>query len=231
MEPDTSSPAVSYKRQTALCDPDKAANVPVTICGMGTVGSNVAYQLARLGVKRFHLVDFDHVEAHNLPSQQYGLSDLGRLKVEAAKDQVESITDGAEVTISNTRMDGSEYFDGGIVIFGFDNMAARRTVFELGVAYQPQIERLIDIRMGGNYMNVFSIVPKDSEQVRDYERFLISDEEALDLPCGGETVSYVGAMAGAMAANLVRQHVMGDENIPFRLDWDLGNWSLRNIKL
>ena len=38
----------------------------VTIAGLGGLGSNVAYSLARIGVGHLHLIDFDVVDSTNL---------------------------------------------------------------------------------------------------------------------------------------------------------------------
>ena len=38
----------------------------VTIAGLGGLGSNVAYALARIGVGHLHLIDFDVVDITNL---------------------------------------------------------------------------------------------------------------------------------------------------------------------
>ena len=43
----------------------------VTIAGLGGLGSNVAYSLARIGVGHLHLIDFDVVDITNLNRQQY----------------------------------------------------------------------------------------------------------------------------------------------------------------
>ena len=41
----------------------------VAVCGLGGLGSNVAVALARAGVGRLHLIDFDEVDITNLNRQ------------------------------------------------------------------------------------------------------------------------------------------------------------------
>ena len=53
------------------------------IIGCGSVGSTIAENLARLGVTKFVLYDFDIVEPHNLANQMFIESDIKSLKVEA----------------------------------------------------------------------------------------------------------------------------------------------------
>ena len=52
----------------------------VAIVGLGSLGSNVALWLARLGVGQLLLYDFDKVELSNLNRQYYFLEDVGQYK-------------------------------------------------------------------------------------------------------------------------------------------------------
>ena len=56
------------------------------VLGVGGIGCTVALALARLGVGRIILIDFDKVECSNLNRQiLFSLNDVGKLKVNAAK--------------------------------------------------------------------------------------------------------------------------------------------------
>jgi len=63
----------------------------IHIVGCGSVGSTVAENLARCGVTKMTLWDFDTVEPHNLANQMFREKDVGKLKVEATCE------DGAEL--------------------------------------------------------------------------------------------------------------------------------------
>lgn len=58
----------------------------IHIVGCGSVGSTVAENLARCGVTRFTLWDFDTVEQHNIVNQMFRQQDVGKPKVEALSD-------------------------------------------------------------------------------------------------------------------------------------------------
>ena len=58
----------------------------IHIVGCGSVGSTVAENLARCGVTKITLYDFDKVEPHNIANQMFDQNDVGRLKVDALKD-------------------------------------------------------------------------------------------------------------------------------------------------
>ena len=69
----------------------KLEQAAVGIAGLGGLGSNIAFFLARLGVGRLVLADFDTVDLTNLNRQQYRLCDLGRPKAEALTRQLKEI--------------------------------------------------------------------------------------------------------------------------------------------
>lgn len=55
----------------------------VAVCGLGGLGSNIAISLARAGVGKLILVDFDRVDVTNLHRQQYKACQVGLPKPEA----------------------------------------------------------------------------------------------------------------------------------------------------
>ena len=59
----------------------------VAICGLGGLGSNIAFALARAGVGKLILVDFDIVDITNLHRQQYKASQIGMNKTDALKEK------------------------------------------------------------------------------------------------------------------------------------------------
>ena len=48
----------------------KFSSAAVAVCGLGGLGSNIAVSLARAGVGRLMLIDFDRVDLTNLHRQQ-----------------------------------------------------------------------------------------------------------------------------------------------------------------
>ena len=80
----------------------------VAIAGLGGLGSNVAYALARIGVGHLHLIDFDVVDITNLNRQQYFMEHIGMYKTDALKSLLLKInpyldirTDCVKVTDDN----------------------------------------------------------------------------------------------------------------------------------
>jgi sulfur carrier protein ThiS adenylyltransferase len=60
----------------------------VGIAGAGGLGSNVAVSLARAGVGRLVIADFDIIEPSNLNRQQYFIDQVGERKVDALRDNL-----------------------------------------------------------------------------------------------------------------------------------------------
>ncbi len=61
----------------------KFSSSTVAICGLGGLGSNIAVSLARAGVGKLILIDFDCVDISNLNRQQYKASQIGIKKTMA----------------------------------------------------------------------------------------------------------------------------------------------------
>lgn len=70
---------------------DKLRAAHVAVCGLGGLGSNIAISLARCGIGKLHLIDFDCVDLTNLNRQQYAVAQLGLPKPEALKEELLSI--------------------------------------------------------------------------------------------------------------------------------------------
>src|SRR4030067_1181879 len=72
---------IDYSRQADVVQVD-LLDFPVTIVGAGGIGSPTALAVAKMGVKDLMVIDFDRVEAHNVPNQVlYPPDGVGELKV------------------------------------------------------------------------------------------------------------------------------------------------------
>ena len=70
---------------------NKFSKAVVAICGLGGLGSNIAVSLARAGVGKLILIDFDKVDVTNLHRQQYKASQVGMSKSDALKENLREI--------------------------------------------------------------------------------------------------------------------------------------------
>ena len=83
----------------------KLRRVSVGIAGLGGLGSNAAVSLARAGVGKLVLVDFDKVEENNLDRQYYFRHQIGKFKVDALAENIRSIDPSVEVDGFNLRLE------------------------------------------------------------------------------------------------------------------------------
>ena len=76
------------------------ARLRIGIVGLGSVGSIVAETLARMGMQRFVLIDFDEIQPHNLDRLLGAYeSDIGALKIEVAERQIRRAATASEVEV------------------------------------------------------------------------------------------------------------------------------------
>ncbi|MCC7122427.1 MAG: molybdopterin-synthase adenylyltransferase MoeB [Gammaproteobacteria bacterium] len=101
-----------YSRQILLPEIDitgqrKLLAASVAIFGLGGLGSPIALYLAAAGVGRLVLVDFDTVELSNLQRQIIHLTrDLGRPKVESAREKLLALNPEIQVEVETRVLDG-----------------------------------------------------------------------------------------------------------------------------
>jgi len=86
-----------FSRNKGILESDVMSQKRAIILGCGSVGSLVALELARAGVKHFILVDADIVEYHNICRHQCGIQDVGDFKVHALRRRIININPSAEV--------------------------------------------------------------------------------------------------------------------------------------
>ena len=108
-------------------DPDMD-NSMVHIVGCGSVGSTVAENLARCGVARLTLWDFDFVEPHNIVNQMFRQQDIGRPKVEALHDILMEINPEIKVKLKPEGWKGESM--SGYVFLAVDNIELRKQIVE-----------------------------------------------------------------------------------------------------
>lgn len=107
----------------------KFSAATVAICGLGGLGSNIAIALARAGIGKLILIDFDRVDITNLHRQQYKATQVGLCKTEALAENLREIapyialqTHTVSITEANTV---SLLEPADIICEAFDNAEAK----------------------------------------------------------------------------------------------------------
>ncbi|MCH2660369.1 molybdopterin-synthase adenylyltransferase MoeB [bacterium] len=110
----------------------------VLLVGAGGLGCPTALYLAAAGVGKIGLVDADVVDKSNLQRQVlFGESDVGRPKVEAARDRLQDLNSGVDVVAHYELLTSHNVFDVmdgyDIIVNGCDNFPTRYLVNDAAV--------------------------------------------------------------------------------------------------
>lgn len=89
----------------------KLRSTRIGIAGAGGLGSNCAFNLVRTGVRKLSVVDFDKVEPRNLNRQFYFLDQIGMMKVDALRINLERICPDIDLKTSTERIESSNIID------------------------------------------------------------------------------------------------------------------------
>lgn len=108
------------------------------VVGAGGLGNPLLQYLGAAGVGRIGIVDFDTIDVTNLQRQvMYGTKDVGRKKVEVAKERVQAINPNVDVQLYDTRLTSENALDVlkdyDVVIDGTDNFPTRYLVNDAAV--------------------------------------------------------------------------------------------------
>ena len=90
---------------------ERFSSATVAICGLGGLGSNIAIALARAGVGKLLLIDFDRVDITNLHRQQYKANQIGRYKTEALAENLSEIAPYTEIETVTARITEENFAD------------------------------------------------------------------------------------------------------------------------
>ena len=124
--------------EVALDGQKQLKQARVLTIGAGGLGSPLAMYLAAAGIGTIGIVDFDVVDESNLQRQIiHGTSDLGRPKLESARERIEDINPNVKVETfgeplsSENALEIFEDFD--VIVDGTDNFPTRYLVNDASV--------------------------------------------------------------------------------------------------
>ena len=114
------------------------SSATVAICGLGGLGSNIAVSLARAGIGKLILIDFDRVDITNLHRQQYKADQIGMYKTEALTENLREITPYISLEIHTERITEENaktlLIDADIICEAFDSAEAKAMLTEIVLA-------------------------------------------------------------------------------------------------
>lgn len=208
----------------------------VIIAGIGGIGSNVAFQLARMCPANITLYDDDTVEIVNMAGQLYSYNDIGHTKVDSIASMISSYTSMNQVNaIARKFTDTTE--SGDIMICGFDNMAARKTFYD---SWKEHVDEkssedkakclFLDGRLSLDTLQILCIKGDDKYNMNRYEKeFLFPDYKAAPTVCSMKQTTYLACMIGSLMVNLFTNFIANSLNpvipydLPFFTEYDSQN--------
>ncbi len=131
---DKYNPAEAFSRTAMLIGEgalEKLKGSTVAVFGVGGVGSHAADALARCGVGKLVLIDYDNIEPSNINRQVHATAmTVGKLKAEVMKERILEINPDAEVTALVRRYrpgdaEGLVSCDYDYIIDAIDDVAAK----------------------------------------------------------------------------------------------------------
>ena len=208
----------------------------IIVAGIGGIGSNVAFQLARMIPANLTLYDDDTVEMVNMAGQLFSSKDIGEAKVNAIANMIYNYTSMRQVfTIKDKFTSDKEAGD--IMICGFDNMRARATFFSSWVGHlkdKTEEERkkclYLDGRLSIDTLQILCITGDDHYNIDRYKKeFLFSDSMADATVCSMKQTTYLACMIGSLMVNLFTNFIANSLNpiipydLPFFTEYDAQN--------
>lgn len=181
----------------------KAATVG--IAGLGGLGSNVAVSLARIGIGRLVIADFDVVEQSNLNRQQYFVEQLGRKKVEALTENLLKINPFLKIeghSLKLTSENIPEIFeDCPIIAECFDKADQKQMIVETVLSKTKSI--IIAVSGLGGYGNSNEIVTKKISN-----RTILVGDDSRGLESGFSLMAPRVAIAAGHQANAIVELIL-----------------------
>lgn len=181
----------------------------VGIAGAGGLGSAVAVALARVGVGRLIIADFDVVEPSNLNRQQYFTDQIGLPKVEALADNLQRINPYVAVEPHPVLLDPSNipviFKPCSIVVEAFDRADMKAMLVDTVLGQMPQATLVAASGLAGYGPNNAITTRKVASRL-----YLSGDGTSEAQPGSGLMAPRVAIAAGHQANQVIRI-ILGEE--------------------
>ena len=186
----------------------KLSAASVAVCGLGGLGSNIAISLARAGVGKLHIIDFDKVDISNLNRQQYFPEQLGMYKSDALYDTLKRIAPYCDIVRECIMLDADNIpkllADDDIIVEAFDRADQKAMLVNCVLENMPEKYLVSGSGMAG-------IAPSNMITTkRVAKRFYVCGDGVSDVNDGmGLVSSRVLICAGHQAHAVIR--IIADE--------------------
>ncbi|MBF0501269.1 MAG: sulfur carrier protein ThiS adenylyltransferase ThiF [Candidatus Riflebacteria bacterium] len=186
----------------------KLKKATIGIAGCGGLGSTSAISLARIGIGRLIIVDFDVVEPSNLNRQQFFIDQIGRPKVEALRETIARINPAISVVAHAVKLDATNiptiFRSVDVLVEAFDRADQKAMLVETVSRTLPGLPLILGLGMAGWGGN-------DILKTRHLENWHICGDSNTEAAASvGLMAPRVGIVAN-MQANQVMEVLLGPD--------------------
>lgn len=131
----------------------KLKNYTIGIAGVGGLGSNCAVALARVGIGKLIISDFDVVSETNLNRQYFFRDQLGEKKIFALKENIQRINSDIEIVTHDIKLNEDNisgiYKDCDVIVEAFDLAEMKKILIETCLSKLPEKPIVLGLGMAG----------------------------------------------------------------------------------
>ena len=186
----------------------KFSSATVAVCGLGGLGSAIAIALARAGIGKLLLIDFDRVDITNLHRQQYKAKQIGKYKTEALSENLKEIAPYVELQIHTARVteeNAAHLLRGAdIICEAFDDAEDKAMLTNLVLETMPDKYLVAASGMAG--MGSANII----QTRKVMSRFYLCGDGASDVQSEGSLVASRVMLCAAHQAHTVLRILAGE---------------------
>lgn len=187
---------------------EKFSAATVAICGLGGLGSNIAVSLARAGIGKLILIDFDRVDITNLHRQQYKANQIGMVKTDALSDNLKEIAPYIDIESHTVRITDNNAVellkDADIICEAFDDAECKAMLTNLVLETIPDKYLVAASGMAG--MGSANTI----QTRRVSKRFYLCGDERSDVQSEGSLVASRVMLCAAHQAHTVLRILAGE---------------------
>ena len=180
-------------------------NLTIIMGGVGGIGSNALYCLIKsIPNASYFIYDDDIVDSFNVGTQFYTNSQIGANKVFSIRNKFSSDYGFYKINSFYHRINENTNLDGcSIVISAFDNMEARKILFEKWCASKNK-DIFIDGRLRATYYEVYAVT---KDKIDEYKKTLFDDNKVDEGPCTFKATTHFGMLIGARICHILTNHL------------------------
>ena len=187
------------------------SSATVAVCGLGGLGANIAISLARVGIGKLVLIDFDRVDITNLHRQQYKANQVGRYKTDALAENLLEIAPYMEIETVTERITEENFIDFlkdvDVVCEAFDKAESKAMLVNCVLEQLPECYLVAASGMAG--INT----PNSIKTRKIMKRFYLCGDEVSDVEDSMGLVSTRVMLCAAHQAHTVLRILAGEYEV------------------